>query len=245
MWTTAQKVRDLLGVDIDTADDDILNEFITMAMRTLRKYIQVSVVDGGVYGNLDGINNTFTTQYNFWANTTGDTLISTLDFSVYGWKDTGSDPFKRDELEVSVFDPLRGKVVLVAAPSKDTYKKITVDYSYYTKRIDWELLGDCTAWKAAELWVKREEYLVPETYKFGNKSVTQKRPWQFFELEVRRLIDKLIALPMDKVNYSRMVFRPRGPEGPDVKSTSATDMNQSDVYTPDEEIAEVVDNAES
>ena len=244
-WTSPQNVRDLLGVDITIVEDSLLEEFIQYSMQYLRKYIQISVVDGSVSGNLNGTNNTFSTQYAYYADVTGDTLISTLDFTVYGWRDDGSgagnDPFKRDELAVTNFDPIRGIIVLSSAPDNNTYKKITVDYSYYTKRIDWDLLALCTAWKAAELWVKREEYLVPETYRFGNKSITQKRPWRFFEIEVNRLIDKLRALPMDKVNYAKLVYRPRGPEGPEVDTSSAKDMRQNPAYRPDAEIEDIVD----
>jgi len=238
MWTNAQNVRDLLGLDIDTATDNVLEEFIGYAMSYLRKYIQVSIVDGGTSGNINGTNNTFSTYYNYYADISGDTLITTADISVYGWvKNFPYDPFKRAELTISTFDPLRGKIVLTAAPSQDDYGRITVDYSYFTKRIDWELLSLATAWKAAELWVKREEYLVPESYTFGNKRITQKQPWKLFEIEVRRLVDKLIALPMDKVTYRKLVFRPRGPEGPEVDSSAAKELRQRGrVYRADPEI---------
>lgn len=234
MYTNAQNVRDLLGVDIDTATDAILEEFIDHAMRYVRTYIQVSVLDGKTSGNIDATNTTFSTEYAYYADVTGNTAITTADFKVYGWaKDYETDPFKKVELTVSTFDPLRGKIKLASAPSQDTYGRITVDYSYYTKRIDWKLLALVTAWKTAELWVKREEYLVPTEWRVGNKTIKQKEPWKYYEIEVNRLIDKIRALPMDKVAYARLVFRPRGPEGPEVDSTAAKEIKTESRYTKD------------
>ncbi len=244
-YTNPQDVRDLLGVSIDEADDEILSEFINYAQLYIRKYIQIEVYDGKLSGNINAKNNTFTTDYAFWADISGNTVITTADFTVYGWKkDFENDQFKKEELSVSTFDPLRGKVLLSSAPSNEVYGKVTMDYSYYTKKIDWQLLSLVTAWKAAELWVKREEFLVPETYVFGSKRITQRQPWKYYELEVRRLVNKIIALPMTKVAYARLVFRPRGSRGPEVKSTGAEEIGRTAQYQPDPEIADIVDNAE-
>jgi len=244
MWTNPQNVRDLLGVDMDTATDDILEEFIKYAQIYIRKYIQCSIIDEKLSGNINSTNNTFTTEYVFFADVTGDTLITTADFTVYGWPDS-DNPFGRVELAVNTFDPLRGKIVLETAPSQDDYDKLTIDYSYYTKRIDWALLSLGTAWKAAELWVKREEYLVPETWVMGSKRIIQKQPWRFYEIEVNRIIDKLRALPMDKVAYEKLVFRPRGPDYPEVDTTAAKEIRQEGKYTPPQEIKDIVENADS
>lgn len=238
-WTNPQDVRDLLGVEIEDASDAILEEFISYAQEYLKKFIQIDVIDGKLSGDLDGVNNTFSTEHPFFADTTGDTLITTEDFTVWGWKDE-DDPFKREELTVSTFDPLRGIIVLSSAPDPDTYEKLTCDYSYYTKKINWKLLSLATAWKAAELWVKREEYLVPESWSIGNKRISQRQPWKYFEVEVRRLVDKLTALPMDVTSYRKLVFRPRGPEGPEVETTAAKEIRQKGKYTPDPEILKEV-----
>lgn len=242
MWTNPQNVRDLLGVDIETATDSILEEFIVYAQDYIRKYIQLRVIDGKLSGNINGTNNTFSTQYVYFADVSGDTLITTSDFTIYGWKDR-TDPFKRDILTVNTFDPLRGLIVLQTAPDEDTYEKLTIDYSYYTKAIDWNLLSLATAWKAAELWVKREEFLVPETWVMGSKRIVQRQPWRYFEIEVNRIIDKLRALPMDKVTYKKLVFRPRGPEGPEVDTSAAKEIRQKGKYTPPAEIKDIVENA--
>lgn len=235
MWTTVQNVRDLLGVDEEAADADTLEEFIRYSQSLIRTYIQISVIDGKLSGNIDGENNTFKTSYPYWADVTGDTLITTADFSVYGWTDR-SDPFTRVELSVNTFDPLRGIVILTSAPSSDTYEKLTMDYSYYTKAIKWDLLSLATSWKAAEIWVKREEYLVPETWKHGTKRIVKGQPWKYFEIEFNRVMDKLRALPMSKVEYKKLVFRPRGPERPEVDTSAAKEIRQKGRYTPPPEI---------
>jgi hypothetical protein len=228
-YTTPQNVRDLLGVDIDTADDSILTEFIEIATELIRTYIQSKVIDEELSGRLDGINNTFTTQHTFWADVSGDTLITTADFTVYGWKDS-NNPLERDILSVSTFDPLRGFLVLSSPPDPNTYEKITIDYSYYTKAINWKLLSLATAWKAAEIWVKREEFLLPESWSLGGRSIRQNRPWQFFEIEFNRIIDKIRAIPMTVVEYKKLVFRPRGPERPEVDTTAAKEIRQKGKY---------------
>lgn len=240
-WTNPQDVRDLLGMDIETAQESILWEFIDYAQEYLRKYIQIEVLDGKLNGNFNGTNTTFSTEHAFFADTTGDTLITTADFHVYGWPDD-DDPTSKVELSISTFDPLRGFIKLSSAPSTGTYEKLTIDYSYYTKRINWKLLSLATAWKAAELWVKREEFLVPETWKMGTKRIVQRQPWKYFEIEVNRIIDKLIALPMDKVSYKKLVFRPRGPERPEVDTSAAKDIRKESYYSPDPEIADDVDS---
>jgi len=243
-YTNPQNVRDLLGVDLDAADDSILEEFIDYAQRYIRSYIQVQVIDGKLSGNIDGENNTFSTEHAFFADVSGDTLITTADFTVYGWKKNfEKDPLRREELTVSTFDPTHGVIVLASAPDPDEYGKITIDYSYYTKAINWEMLSLATAWKAAELWVKREEFLVPESWSIGNKRITQRQPWKYYEIEVNRILDKIRALPMTKVDYKKLVFRPRGPEGPEVDSTAAKEIKQKGKYTPHPEIKDIVDNA--
>lgn len=240
-YTNPQDVRDLLGMDIETVGDAILLEFIDLAQEYIRKYVQIEILDGKLSGNINGENNTFSTEYAYYADTTGDTFITTGDFTVWGWaKGFKYDQFKRVELTVSTFDPLRGKIVLDTAPSADDYGRLTCDYSYYTKRINWKLLSHATAWKTAEMWVKREEFLVPETWVMGSKRIVQRQPWKYYEIEVRRIIDKLIALPMNKVHYKRLVFRPRGPEGPEVDSTGARDIKQKGKYVPDPEIVEEI-----
>lgn len=222
MYTTQQDVRDLLGLTIDEASDTLLEEFINYAQELIRVYIQSPTIDGKLEGNLNGINTTFSTEHCYFADTSGDTSITTADFKVYGWKDS-SDSFSRDELSINTFDPLRGIIVLENAPSKDTYKKLTIDYSYYTKGINWELLALATAWKTAEIWVKREEFLVPESWAIGSKRIIQRQPWKYFEIEFNRVMNKLRVLPMSVVAYKKLVFRPRV-GFPEVDSTSAKEV---------------------
>lgn len=238
-YTNPQNVRDLLGVDLDSASDEVLEKFIGYAQNYIQKLIQIRVIDGKLSGSIDGSNNTFSTKYAFWADVSGDTSITTEDFTVWGWKED-DDPFSRVELQVSTFDPLRGKVVLSSVPNPDNYEKLTMDYSYYTRAIDWELLSLATAWKAAEIWVKREEFLIPESWSLGGKRHTQRQPWKYFEREVTQIIDKLRALPMDKVTYKKLVFRPRGPEGPEVDTSSSKEIRQKGKYTKPIEAGEYV-----
>lgn len=223
---------------MDTADDTILNEFIDYAQEYIRAHIQIKVIDGKMSGGITGENASFQLKYAYLADTTGDTLITTADFTVYGWPNV-NDPLQKVELTVSTFDPIRSIIVLADAPSTDQYKKLTCDYSYYTKAINWKFVSLATAYKAAEIWVKREEFLVPERYILGTKRIYQRQPWRYFETEVRRIIDKLTALPMTKVAYKKLVFRPRGPDKPQVDTSAAKEVREKAAYTPDPEIQEL------
>jgi len=207
MYATAQDVRDILGIDVEDAEDHVLEEFIERAQRQVIKYIQVEVLDEEASGNINGTNNTFTVKNKFFADTNFDMKITTDDFKVYGWTDS-DDPSTKVELSVSTFYPTYGMIVLSTAPSTD-YKKITVDYSYYTKAIDWELLKQATTYLAATLFVAREYFLVPVSYTLGGISVRNNQPWDRLREEFLRTVKLLTSIPMDKVNYIKKVRSPR------------------------------------
>jgi len=209
MYGTAQDVRDLLGITIDDADDSILEEFLDKAQRVILHYIQVEVHDEEMTGNINGTNNTFVAKHPWPADTNFDKVIDTSDFKIYGWT-KASDPSTKVELSVSTFYPQFAKFVLTEAPST-TYKKITIDYSYYTKAIDWDLVSLATCYYAGMLWVARELYLVPEDLTIGNVRVRNRQPWERLREEFLRIVFHLTKLPMDKVSYEKIMRSPRRP----------------------------------
>ena len=207
MYTTPQNVRDLLGLELEDAPDDVLEELIEKAQYILLHYIQVKVIDETMKGDINGTNSTFSVSNKFIADTNFDKQITTSDFTIYGWT-SADDPSTKVTLSVSTFYPDLGIFVLSSPPSTD-YERISIDYSYYTCSIDWNLVEMATAYYAGMLWVAREEFLVPEDLAIGNVRVRQNQPWEKLRTEFLRIVYHLTTLPMDIVTYKKMVLSPR------------------------------------
>lgn len=204
VFTTPQDIRDLLGLTNDDAPDAILEEFILKAQHVLLHYIQIRVLDEQI--SLDVSGTTFKVNNAFLADTNFDKLINTLDITVYGWVNAESIE-SRTTLSPSNVWPEQGIVKLGADAS--SYEKITVSYSYYTCAIDWNLVAMATAYYAGMLWVAREEFLVPDDLTIGNVKVRQKQPWNILRNEFRMIVFHLTEIPMDLVNYRKIMIAPR------------------------------------
>lgn len=229
MFTTSQDVRDLLGLTIDDASDDILEEFITKAQNIVLHYIQVRVIEEKV--TLDTSGETISLEYQFLADTDFDKQVGTLDVTVYGYPDANNIE-TRAELDVSSIWPENG--ILKLSASALDYAKVTVSYSYYTCAVDWNLVAMATAYYAGMLWVAREEFLVPDELTIGNVKVRQKQPWNKLREEFNRMIFHLTEIPIDLVQYRKMMISARSAvkyRGPgqilDVEDAS-TGANQRD-----------------
>jgi len=203
-YTTPQDIRDLLGLTNDDAKDDILEEFITKSQNIILHYIQVKVIEEEI--SLDSSGKTIVLTNQFLADTNFDKLINTLDVTVYGYVDEDSIE-TRTTLSLSTIWPENG--ILKLSSDASSYGKVTVSYSYYTCSIDWNLVAMATAYYAGMLWVAREEFLVPDELTIGNIKVRQKQPWNKLREEFNRMIFHLTSVPMDLVNYRKMMVSPR------------------------------------
>lgn len=204
MYTTPQDIRDLLGLTIDDAHDDILEEFITKAQNILLHYIQVRVQEEEI--GLDVTGTTISLVNPYLADRNFDKVVNASDITVYGYVDDESIS-TRTTLTVSTLWPENGIIRLSADAS--AYGKVTVSYSYYTCSIDWELVAMAVAYYAGMLWVAREEFLVPEELTIGNVKVRQKQPWDKLRVEFNRMIFHLTEIPMDLVNYRKIMISAR------------------------------------
>jgi len=191
------------------------------------KFLQVPVLDEGMVGNLDGVNNTFSVMHPFIADTTANTVVNTLDVKIYLWSDPDNE-FSKEEITSFSFNPETGVFVLTNVPAS-TYEKITCSYSYYTCKIDWKLVELACTYYSAMMWVQRELFLVPSNVYIGNIRTISIKPWESLRHEFQRTIDLLVAAPMDKVTYRKMVFDPRSPSAPSVETTVAKSMKR---YSP-------------
>jgi len=207
LYTNAQDVRDLIGLTLDDAKDEVLDPLIEKSQVVILHYIQIQVMDEQV--SLDSSGFTLSLSNRYLADLNFDKAVNKDDIVVWGWTDS-DDISTRSTLSLSTLWPEHGLLKLSADGSD--YEKITVDYSYYTCRIDWDLLAMATSYYAAMLWVAREEFLVPEELVIGNVRVRQKQPWNKLRLEFLRIINLMTEIPMDITTYRKMVISPRSTE---------------------------------
>jgi len=203
-YTTAQEIRDLLGLEIDDAPNDVLENFILKAQKVILHYIQIQVLDEEIALDISGT--TFSLSHKFLADTNFDQVIDSNDLEMYGWTDS-SNIETRTKLTASTLWPDQGIVKLDADASG--YEKVTVSYSYYTCKIDWDLIGMASAYYAGMLWVAKEEFLVPEELTIGNVRVRQRQPWERLRNEFLRMIYHATSIPMDIVAYRKIMRSPR------------------------------------
>ena len=168
-YTTPSKVRSLLGLDSTQAPDSVLNNFITYADQIVTRMISVLVVDEEMSGTIDGSNTEFYVSHYPIADTDYDKTVDTDEVTVYGWTDS-SDPNTKTQLTVSQVKADIGLIILETAPTTD-YKKITCTYSYYTRKIDWNLVELASTLYTAYRFIVSEVLLVPESWSLGSLKV--------------------------------------------------------------------------
>jgi hypothetical protein len=203
-YATSQDVRDLLGLTIDEAPDDIMDGYILRAQNVVLHYIQVEVRREQIA--LDASGQTVQVSHPFLADTNFDKVVDDADVQVWGWMD--SDHIDTvSTLPIDAVWPEDGIVRLTG--SAQGFQMVTVNYSYYTCAIDWTLVTMAVAYYAGVLWVAREEFLVPEQLTIGNITIRQNQPWNKIRTEFDRMIFHITALPMDITNYRKIGLTPR------------------------------------
>jgi len=235
-YTDAEEIRKILGITIDDAKDDVLDDFIQKAQKVLLHYIQIQVIDEEMDGSINGSNTTFTCTNKFIADTNYDKAITTSDFTINGWTDE-DDPTSKVTLTVSTFDAVNGFFKLATAPDCSTYDTVTITYSYYTCKIDWDMVELATTYYAAMLWAAKELYLVPEDLVIGNIRIRNKRdmPYEKLRMEFLRIVNIITALPMDVNTYRKIMRSPRSSDilyGPGT-SYELDDSSESKTIKPD------------
>jgi len=165
-YTTPSKVRSLLGLSETQVSDETLSNFIEYSDKIVLSMITVRVIDDELEGNINGSNTKFYTSFKPIADTNLDKTIDASDVTVYGWT-KASDPTTKTELTVSSVDSNEGLIILSSAPSSDTYKKITADYSYYLNPVDWSLVELASTLYAGYRYLISETLLIPESWSVG------------------------------------------------------------------------------
>jgi len=196
-YTTEAKVRELLNLDTTKLPDSVITPFLTKGDQVVIRTITTRVVDEKLKGNIDGTNTTFYTKYKPLADIDADKDIDTADVKVYTWDDE-DDPDTKTEVTVSSVDAEDGIIKLVSAPSIDI-AKVTADYSFYTNRIDWELVELATTLYVAYRVVLAELLLIPESYTLGSLRIKWNRRYPAY-MDLHR--DFLRTIDLIRKGYS-------------------------------------------
>lgn len=205
-YTTPSKVRLLLGIEESDSPDDILNQLIEEATNVVISRITAKILDEEPIPSPTGNPKEIYLSQRFIADTNGDQIVDKNDIHVYVWEEQYNEDTKT-EVEVDSLNPLTGRVVLKESPEG---KYITVDYSYYLNKVDWNLIDLATAYYTAKLWVERELLLVPKKVRVGRTTLQHHDYWKTLRREFERIIHLIVVLPMDKVEYEKMVKSSRG-----------------------------------
>jgi len=206
-YTNPQKVRDLLGVDIDAATDTILNSYIGYADKILIKNITETIVDEDLE-QIGETYNVFQTEYPFIADITPTSATippGIQDVSAYYW----DADHNKNTLTVTSINGLTGQVIVEGTESFLSTIDVRIDYNRYICKPDWTLIELASSYYAAFMWVGRELYLVPERYFLGELRIYGKEPWKHFKIQFDRLVQIIVNQPISKVDYERMVMNPR------------------------------------
>lgn len=202
-YGSANKVRELLGLDSEALPDAVIEPFLEDATHMIIRRVTARVRNEEPReGDTD---KEYFLDYSFIADVDGSGIVDKTDLHVFGWTET-EDPGTKVELTVSSILPLDGKVVLQDSPL-DIYGKITVEYSYYPYQFDWTLVDLAASYYAAKMSVERELLLVPRTYRLGRMTIKGYEYWEVLNSNYEKVIHKLMVLPMDKVTYKKLLNR--------------------------------------
>jgi hypothetical protein len=195
-YNDSDSVIAICGIKPKATDD--VDNFITIADRTVIERITIKVTDEIPYGTIDGSNKLFTLRNYPLADTNADSAVKGYQTSIctsaladlhayvwtaqptvisypYAYPNTAvpRDLSLRTEVEIdnARSDFSKGNIWLVNAPSANTYSTITVSYSFYPNPLDFTLLKLEAALYAGYLFLLGKYSLYPKRLKLGSFSV--------------------------------------------------------------------------
>jgi hypothetical protein len=207
VYTTPDKIRKILGVEIGDAPDEVLNTFIADATQVVIRRLTVRVINEEPEAGYKTDNTEWYCLKDFIADVNGDKIINKDDIAVFQWGSLGDESTKT-QVDVLSLNPIGGRILLVD-PIPTGYS-ITVDYSYYLNQIDFDIVDLAAAYYASKMWVERELMLVPQTVRIGRVTSKGYEYWNVCNQNFERTMHLLMEKPMDKVAYDKMVKAPRG-----------------------------------
>jgi len=127
--------------EADISDADV-NDLIPKADRAILRLATIEMYDEEMGGSIDDENKIFTTKYRPIADVNYDKTIDKNDVTVYlvDYDEEGNG--ESTEAEVNTVNARDGIVTLVAAPtSVYTEVGVFIDYRYYQKPVDYDMLA--------------------------------------------------------------------------------------------------------
>jgi hypothetical protein len=176
VYCTPDQVRFFSGLDENDTPDSEASRCIRQAEEDIVRDISIEVDDLRAWGDIDGSNVNFYVNHYPIADRDYDALINANDVTVYGWSDS-DDPDTKSVLTVSSVVSNDGKIVLSTAPDESLVEKITVDYRFYLKPIDWGLVTKATSLLAGHYAARRLYQLKPVKYTLGPLRVEYSTQW--------------------------------------------------------------------
>jgi hypothetical protein len=181
-YTTPDKVRRKLNITEDDVPDEDITPYIITAQKDMLKDISYGTIDD----LLSPLNGTvYVGSKTFIADINYDATVNGTDVTVYGWTD-GNDPLTKETLTVTRVLDRNGRFVISPAPT--SYQKLTADYRYYSKPIDFEQVDEACAILAAYYYASAEIVLMPDQWMHGA-----------YRFQKSQDIDRLIPLYWNKV----------------------------------------------
>jgi hypothetical protein len=224
-YTTPDKVRKILGVEIGDAPDEILNTFITDATKVVIRRLTVRVINEIPEQGYKTDNTEWYCLKDFIADVNGDKIINKDDIAVFKWENLGDESTKT-QVDVLSLNPIGGRILLVD-PIPTGYS-ITVDYSYYMNQIDFDMVDLAAAYWAARMWIERELMLVPQTVRIGRVTSKGYEYWNVCNQNFERIMHLLMEKSMDKVAYEKMVISARGLTMKEEATASQAEIESTD-----------------
>jgi len=150
-YTTPSKVRDeILGVDATIAPDAILEKLIDISDRHIIRELTIKVERERLRHVKEKV---YATSYYPLADVTADTTVSPADVRVF-----------TDEEEVTVNYVLSDLGLVILDERVD---EPYIDYSYWLRKPDWELVSHASSLLAGHKFYLREVSLYPEDFRLG------------------------------------------------------------------------------
>jgi hypothetical protein len=176
-YCTPDDVRLFSGLEEDDAPDSMLERCIREAEIQVIRDVTIWKDDVLLKGDIDGSNTNFYVINYPIADMDADKVIDENDVVVHQWTN-GDDKDDKSEVAVSSVVSDEGRIVLTSAPDDTTVDKLTVDYRYYLKPVDWDLIERATALYAGYIATKKVYQLKPKKIKIGSLQIEYGDPWK-------------------------------------------------------------------
>lgn len=195
MLTTADKVREIIGLSEVDAPDTDLDVYIVKAQKRFRNDIAIWIRDDTLTWESSDNCSTFNLTYKWIFDKDYDGSITVNDIDVYKWT-TANSIDTRSVLTLSSINSIYGFVVTTNPVVQSGNVVVTASYYFYPTDIDTDLVSEAIANLAGFLYVKKEMLLIPDHTSHGAYRMSFSKPWNDLYNDYLRIKEGLLATPM-------------------------------------------------